>query len=86
MGATSGQHVNPGEVGMPSVRRFDPGTRPYGSETFIFEKLARRLTSGSRGVINLYSERVVCNSCANLIAEFKKAFPGVGINISAGGG
>ncbi|MEV7782668.1 RHS repeat-associated core domain-containing protein [Kitasatospora sp. NPDC088351] len=86
MTATSGKHVNPGETGMPVTRRFDPGTRPYDSETHIFETLAQRLTPESKGTIDLYSERIVCPSCEGLIGQFSKAFPGIQINISTGVG
>lgn len=86
MTATSGKHVNPGETGMPVVRKFDPGTRPYDSETHIFETLAQRLTPESKGVIDLYSEREVCDSCKGLIGQFEKSFPGIQINISWGVG
>ncbi|MEU9314371.1 deaminase domain-containing protein [Streptomyces sp. NPDC048295] len=86
MTATSGKHVNPGEVGMPSTRQFNPGTRPYDSETHIFESLAQRLTPDAKGAIDLYSERPVCASCSGLIDQFKQAFPGIHINISTGVG
>lgn len=86
MTATSGRHVNPGETGMPAIRRFDPGTRPFDSETHIFETLAGRLTPESKGVIDLYSERPVCTSCEGLINQFKQQFPGIRVNISTGVG
>jgi hypothetical protein len=84
--ATSGKHVNPGEAGMPATRQFDPGTRPYDSETHIFETLAQRLGPGARGTIDLYSERPVCDSCKGLIGQFKQAFPGIEVNIREGVG
>ncbi|MFJ4413307.1 polymorphic toxin-type HINT domain-containing protein [Streptomyces sp. NPDC088925] len=86
MTATSGKHVNPGEVGMPSVRQFNPGTRPYDSETHIFETLTQRLAPGAKGTIDMYSERPVCDSCSGLIDQFKQKFPGIRINISTGEG
>lgn len=84
--ATSGKHVNPGEVGMPSTRQFNPGSRPFDSETHIFETLASSLRPGAKGTIDLYSERTVCSSCDNLIGQFKEMFPNIQINISTGVG
>ncbi|MFE1957615.1 deaminase domain-containing protein [Streptomyces sp. NPDC059479] len=36
--------------------------------------------------MDLYSERIVCDSCAGLIDQFKNTFPGIQINISTGVG
>ncbi|MDI5964914.1 RHS repeat-associated core domain-containing protein [Streptantibioticus silvisoli] len=84
MTATSGKHANPGETGMPATRQFDPGTRPYDSETHIFETVAQRLSPESQGTIDLYSERPVCDSCEGLINQFSQVFPGIQIDITTG--
>ncbi|SCE64622.1 RHS repeat-associated core domain-containing protein [Micromonospora mirobrigensis] len=84
MKATSGEHVNPGEVGMPSTRQFNPGSRPFDSETHIFETLAAKLSPGAKGRIDLYSELKVCPSCEGVIDQFKQKFPGIEIGITWG--
>ncbi|WP_078519021.1 deaminase domain-containing protein [Streptomyces sp. Tu6071] len=61
-------------------------TRPYDSETHIFETLTQRLAPGAKGKIDMYSERPVCDSCSGLIDQFRQKFPGVRINISTGEG
>ncbi len=84
--ATSGKHVNPGEVGMPKTRQFVPPnpSRQFDSEVFLFEDLATRLTPTSTGTVNLYSERIVCPSCGDVIDQFKARFPGIKVNITTG--
>ncbi|NBE81921.1 ricin-type beta-trefoil lectin domain protein [Micromonospora rubida] len=84
--ATSGGHVNPGEVGMPATRMFTAPnpSRTLDSEVFLFEDLAQGLNPNSTGTINLYSERRVCPSCGDVIDQFKAQFPGIKINIQTG--
>jgi hypothetical protein len=86
--ATSAEHVNPGEVSMPATRQFSPPnpSRAFDSEVFLLEDLATRLNPRSTGTIHLYSERPVCESCEDVIGQFKAAFPGININISTGSG
>ncbi|MFV2088920.1 deaminase domain-containing protein, partial [Micromonospora sp. LOL_021] len=84
--ATSGRHVNPGEVSMPSARQFTPPnpSRAYDSEVFLLEDLAIGLSPTSTGTVQLYSERIVCPSCEDVIGQFKMRFPGISIRISTG--
>jgi len=84
--ATSGVHVNPGEVGMPATRLFTPPnpSRAFDSEVFLFEDLAQGLRPKSIGTINLYSELTVCPSCGGVIDQFRARFPGIRINIRTG--
>jgi hypothetical protein len=84
--ATSGRHVNPGEVGMPSTRRFSPltPTRAYDSEVFLLEDLAARLDATATGTVHIYSERAVCDSCSNVIDQFRRMFPNIRVVVSTG--
>ncbi|MFG1885618.1 deaminase domain-containing protein [Micromonospora sp. NPDC049102] len=40
----------------------------------------------SSGTVDLYSERIVCDSCKSLIGQFESMFPNVRVNISTGVG
>jgi len=78
--------VNPGEVGMPSTRRFSPltPTRAYDSEVFLLEDLAARLDATATGTVHIYSERAVCDSCSNVIDQFRRMFPNIRVVVSTG--
>ncbi|MEW1722060.1 RHS repeat-associated core domain-containing protein [Streptomyces sp. NPDC093109] len=66
--AVSGKAPRPGAIDMPGGDRvFDYGTRPFDSETKIFETYARELDPGATGKIHLYTERDVCPSCQGVI-------------------
>lgn len=82
--ALSGNHQNPGTVGVPATRRFDPGTRPLDAENQILEHYADNLGPSSRGTINLYSELEVCPSCSSVIEQFRDKFPGIELNVTWG--
>lgn len=75
--AVSGKHRNPGTLGMPKSPMFNPGSRTSDSEWQILESIAPRLNSGSRGTINLYTERAPCPSCQSVISQFRDRFPGL---------
>jgi hypothetical protein len=84
--ATSGGHVNPGEVGMQASRQFTPPnpSRAHDSEVFLLEDLAQGLNPKSTGAIHIYSERTVCPSCGDVIDQFKAKFPGVKVHVRTG--
>ncbi|MGV9979924.1 LamG-like jellyroll fold domain-containing protein [Micromonospora wenchangensis] len=84
--ATSGRHVNPGEVGMPTSRQFTPPnpSRAYDSEVFLLEDLAQGLDFKSTGAVHIYSERTVCPSCGDVIDQFQAKFPGVKVHVRTG--
>ncbi|ONI88188.1 hypothetical protein ALI144C_06945 [Actinosynnema sp. ALI-1.44] len=81
----SGTYSHPGSVSMPATpRQFNTSARPHDSEVKIFETYAATLSPNSKGTINLYSEREVCDSCSKLIDQFKQTFPNVTVNVTWG--
>ncbi|MBW8482281.1 deaminase domain-containing protein [Actinomadura parmotrematis] len=80
----SGEYAQPGSLGMVATRQFDHGTRPFDSETKIFEHYASYLPKNSEGTIDLYSELPVCPSCTDLIEQFKQMYPGIEVDITWG--
>ncbi|MEU0792394.1 RHS repeat-associated core domain-containing protein [Amycolatopsis sp. NPDC005961] len=80
----SGKHTHPGSTSMPPTRQFNPGTRPFDSETKIFETYAASLPRNATGTIKLYSEREICASCRGVIAQFRDMFPGIKVSTSWG--
>jgi hypothetical protein len=50
-----------------------------------FEEI-RKVTSTFDGVLKIFSERRVCESCANAIRLFKKIFPNIILDVIEGGG
>lgn len=71
---------------MPGARQFTAPnpSRAFDSEVFLFEDLATRLSPTSTGTVHLYSERIVCPSCNDVIDQFTAKFPGIKLNISTG--
>ena len=53
------------------------------AEAKILEDITSRIkdTPDIKGKINLYTEKACCQSCSNLILEFKNKFPNVELNI-----
>ena len=84
--AVSGEAERPGAINMPAQRQFDYGTRPFDSETKIFETHAANLGPDATGTIDLYSERIPCPSCQGVIGQFKALFPGIQVNVTWGDG
>ncbi|MFY1626841.1 polymorphic toxin-type HINT domain-containing protein [Micromonospora sp. WMMD735] len=84
--ATSGRHVNPGEVGMPTSRQFTPPnpSRAYDPEVILLEDLAQGLDFKSTGAVHIYSERTVCPSRGDVIDQFQAKFPGVKVHVQTG--
>jgi hypothetical protein len=89
LSAVSGE-ASPGRtVSAPTNRRFttkDSGaiSRANDTEVKILESLAERLNPNSTGVINIFTERAPCASCLDVINQFRRAFPGVRLNVTHG--
>ncbi|MFC5833981.1 DNRLRE domain-containing protein [Nonomuraea insulae] len=80
----SGEHQNPGSVGMPDDPIFDRGWKQSDSEWLILEKLAKSLNKNSTGTLKIYSERIVCSECTGVLAQFMKRFPNIKVYVSTG--
>ncbi len=86
----SGERSPTGTVDVPTERRFvtvPTGTnqREFESEGKILEYMAAsKVKPNSSGRITLYSERPPCDSCAGLVDQFRRTFPGVTLNVSSG--
>ena len=56
--------------------------RYHDTEAKILEDIASQITdSNVSGTINLYSELPCCQSCSNIILEFRRMFPNIELNI-----
>jgi len=83
--AISGQSTRPRTVGLPNLPLFEtfevpPGhSRAYDSEYKLLEELASRYvqTPEVSGTINLFTERLPCDSCSNVIQQFRRRFPNI---------
>ncbi|NUR03993.1 MAG: hypothetical protein HOY79_48055 [Streptomyces sp.] len=80
----SGDHPNPGAVGIPRNPIFNPGERSSDSEWQVLENLAAKLSPGAKGTVNMFSDRPVRPSCKSVIQQFQERFPGVSINVTTG--
>jgi hypothetical protein len=90
LGTVSGSEVRPGMVKLPDKTQFrviDSGfqTRAEDTERKLLEHLADRLPPNATGTIRLYTERSACRSCAGVIQQFEKRFPGIKVIVSFGG-
>ncbi|MEV0676000.1 deaminase domain-containing protein [Actinosynnema sp. NPDC050436] len=56
--------------------------RDSDSEWKILEELGSQLQPGATGRIHITSERPVCPSCQAVIADFRRAFPGIDVTYS----
>lgn len=76
-------------VEMPESPIFTTTTvghpRNLGSEVFVLENLAQRMTPQSTGTIRLLSERTVCASCQGVITQFREMFPNINLIVRSGG-
>jgi hypothetical protein len=84
----SGQ-TTPG-VMLRGERVFETGVvghnRAWDAEVFVLEGYARKLTPASRGTLTLVSERALCESCSDVVSQFREMFPNVNLVIRAGTG
>ncbi|MFE1745809.1 deaminase domain-containing protein [Coleofasciculus sp. H7-2] len=90
--AISGQSNRSGTVGLlqePLFETFEvpPGhSRGYDSEYKLLEELASRYaqTPEVEGIINLFTERPPCDSCSNVIQQFRRRFPNIILTVNYG--
>lgn len=60
----------------------DQYPRYHDTEAKILEDIASQITDPNvSGTINLYSELPCCQSCSNIILEFRRMFPNIELNI-----
>ena len=60
----------------------DQYPRYHDTEAKILEDIASQITDPNvSGTINLYSELPYCQSCSNIILEFRRMFPNIELNI-----
>lgn len=84
--ATSGEYVPSGTISMPLNRVFSTAPkRAFDSEVFIMEHIAQDLSRDATGTIRIFSERKVCNSCEEVIKQFKEMFPNITVLVEHGG-
>jgi hypothetical protein len=70
----------------PLFKTRDSGamTRAFDSEVKILEDIARNLPANAKGTISLYTERVACFSCREVIQQFQAKFPNIKVIITHG--
>ncbi|HIE4217113.1 TPA: deaminase domain-containing protein [Proteus mirabilis] len=74
------------DVNKRKFKTFEVGhDRAFDSEVKIFEHIANKYPTTAKGRIDLFSERAVCDSCSNVITQFKKMYPNIEVHISTGG-
>lgn len=68
-------YVDAGKPGLEYPRYHD-------TEVKILEDIASQIKDpGISGTINLYTEAPACQSCTNVILEFRREFPNIKLNI-----
>ena len=85
----SGTRDRPGTVEVPTKRRYETGqvdnyTRANDSEVKILEEIASHLEPDARGIVQIFSEVPVCESCAKVITQFEAEFKNVKVVVSQG--
>lgn len=56
--------------------------RFHDAEAKILEHIASQIVDYNiRGTVNLYSELPCCQSCSNIILEFRRTFPNIELNV-----
>lgn len=89
--AVSGQSTRPGTVGLPKKQplfetfEVPPGhSRGYDSEYKLLEEVGSRYfqTPEVRGNLNLWTERVPCDSCLYVIEQFRRLFPNIRLTVN----
>jgi The BURPS668_1122 family of deaminases len=86
----SGQSTRAGTVSLPQQPLFEtfevpPGhSRAYDSEYKLLEELASRYvqTPEVEGTINLFTERPPCDSCTNVIEQFRTRFTNIILTVN----
>lgn len=88
--AHSGRNSKPETSPVPEKRFFKTGTdgfeRSTDSEVKILEEFAGKYENNRKvkGKIYLFTERPPCESCTNLVEQFRVMFPNVKIEIASG--
>ena len=60
--------------------------RFHDTEAKILEDIASQIKDPHiSGKINLYTEKLACQSCTNIIFEFRRLFPNIELNIFTSG-
>jgi hypothetical protein len=85
----SGQRSPAGTLAAPDNKLFETvatgrNPRTFDSEVKILENLASGLPRDARGTINLFTERAACISCGGVVMQFRRMFPNIKLNVSAG--
>jgi hypothetical protein len=88
--AISGRSARSGTIGLPQQPLFKtfevpPGhSRAYDTEYKLLEELASRYaqTPEVEGTINLFTERPPCDSCSNVIEQFRRRFPNIMVTVN----
>ncbi|WP_425289353.1 deaminase domain-containing protein [Shewanella algae] len=64
----------------------DAYTRQWDTEFKILNDVALRLGNNrnATGSINLFTERLTCTSCTDVIFDFKARYPNIQLNVFAG--
>jgi RHS repeat-associated protein len=75
----------------PISRQFQPievggYVRDLDAEVKILEDLARVLPQNSSGVVRLFSQFPVCESCTGVVEQFRAAFPDIQVIVTSGPG
>jgi hypothetical protein len=94
LAAKSNNQQHPGMTHLPDAPEFHPFPvrglpRDNDTERILLEHIGRQIRESGMPesdygsiTIRLYTEREPCESCSSVIAEFKKAFPGVNVTVS----
>jgi The BURPS668_1122 family of deaminases len=88
--AISGLSTRSGTVGLPDNPLFQtfevpPGhSRAYDSERKLLEELGLRYvqTPEVQGRVNLWTERAPCDSCCEVIEQFRRRFPNIILTVN----
>jgi The BURPS668_1122 family of deaminases len=88
--AISGRSTRSGTVGLPDEPLFQtfevpPGhSRAYDSERKLLEEVGLRYvqTPEVQGRVNLWTEREPCDSCCEVIEQFRRRFPNIRLTVN----
>ena len=88
--AISGRSTRPGTVALPDNPLFQtfevpPGhSRSYDSERKLLEEVGLRYvqTPDVQGRINVWTEREPCDSCCEVIEQFRRRFPNIRLTVN----
>ncbi|MDP4099121.1 hypothetical protein OIN60_20580 [Paenibacillus sp. P96] len=57
--------------------------RDYDTEYKILNDIASQLggNKNAKGTINLFTERLTCRSCSDVIMDFRREYPNIKVNV-----